>query len=135
MPSQFKHAGNAVAYAIVVEALLDAPYTLDELIKIAGLAENTTWKFVRALHRRGLVHVAVWRTDRWGRHTRPAYKLGSLDDVPRPAPKTSSQRNIERRRREALLAMTRSYDEAGSAAPQQDAESKNDEEALHEPSA
>jgi hypothetical protein len=110
MPSQFKYAGNAVAYATVLEALIEAPYTIDELIKVSGLADNTTWKFVTALRRRGLVYVAVWRTDKWGRHTRPAYKFGTMLDVVRPAPKTASRRSLERRQRNALLAMTRTYD-------------------------
>ena len=135
MPSQFKHVGNAVAYATVIEHLLSAPYTVDELIKLSGLAENTTWKFVKALHRRGLVYVAVWRTDRWGRHTRAAFKMGSMPDVPRPAPKTAARRSLERRQREALRAMTRTYDTAPDDASRHDAESKNVEEKAQEPSA
>lgn len=135
MPSQFKHTGNAVAYATVVQSLIEAAYTIDELIKLSGLAENTTWKFVLALKRRKLAYVAVWRTDRFGRHTRPAFSFGNKPDAVRPPPKTATRRSLERRQRLALQAMTRTYDEATSDAPRQPAESTNDEEELHAPSA
>lgn len=105
MPSQFNYAGNAIAYAVVVESLMDEAYTIEELIKLSGLADSTTWKFVRALHRRKRAYVAVWRTDRWGRHTKPAYKLGMLPDAVRPPPKSSTRRSLERRQRDALERM------------------------------
>lgn len=114
MPSQYVHSGNAIAYAILIEALVEAPYTVEELVKLSGLARNTTWKFIRALHRRRLIFVAVWRTDRWGRHTKPAYRLGSQSDVARPPPKTAAQRSLARRQREALHAVTRACDKVPS---------------------
>lgn len=117
MPSRFTYVGNSVAYANVVEALLDAPYTIDELAKLSGLARTTTWKFVHALRRRSLAYVGVWRTDTQGRYTRPAYSLGNRPDALRPSPKTPTQRSAAMRKRKALLAMTREYDEASSVAP------------------
>lgn len=135
MPSQFRYAGNAIAYATVVEALCEAAYTIDELIKLSGLAENTTWKFVKALQRKRCVYIAVWRTDKMGRYTKPAFSFGSRADVQRPSPKSATRRSAERRQRDALRAMARQYDEATSDAPRQDAKSKMVEEDLREPSA
>jgi|JI8StandDraft_1071087.scaffolds.fasta_scaffold00388_34 hypothetical protein len=113
MTSGRRWLGNSSAYAVVVEALMDAAYTIDELVALSGLAWATTWKFVKAMQRRRRAYIAVWRTDKQGRYTKPAYKLGTMDDMPRPAPKSAAYRSTEvrRRRRKALLAMTRSYDE------------------------
>ena len=135
MPSGMKWLGNSVAYATVLEALVQAAYTVDELVVLSGMAKMTVWKFVQALRRRKLIYISVWRTDKIGRYTRPAFSFGMQPDVARPAPKTASRRSRERRRRNALAAMTRSYDEASDVAPRRDAESKNDEEELQVPSA
>lgn len=99
MPSGRRWLGNSAGYATMVEMLMDAPYTVDELVKLSGLAWTTAWKFVKALHRRQRAYIAVWRTDKAGRYTRPAYRLGQASDVPRPAPKSSAFRSRERRKR------------------------------------
>lgn len=110
MTSGRRWLGNSSAYAVVVEALMDSAYTIDELVALSGLAWATTWKFVKAMQRRRRAYIAVWRTDKQGRHTKPAYKLGTMDDMPRPAPKSAAYRSTEVRRRKALLAMTRPTD-------------------------
>lgn len=135
MPSGMKWLGNSVAYATVLESLVQAAYTVDELVVLSGMAKMTVWKFVQALRRRKLVHISVWRTDKFGRHTKPAFSFGMVPDVARPAPKTPTRRSRDRRQRNALSAMTRSYDAVSGVAPCSAAESKNDEEELHVPSA
>ena len=135
MTSGRRWLGNSTGYAVMIEMLMDGPYTLDELVKLSGMAETTAWKFVKALHRRQRAYIAVWRTDKAGRYTRPAYRLGQAPDVPRPAPKSNAFRGRQYRKRLALEPMTRSYDAASGDAPQQDAESKNVEEEAQEPSA
>lgn len=131
MPSQFRYSATALAFAVLIESLVDAPYTIQELVTLSGFAYNTTRKFILALHRRRLVYVAVWRTDKIGRYTKPAYSFGSRPDVPRPPARTATQRSANAR----LRAMTRQHDEATRGAPRPGAESKIAEEKIEEPSA
>lgn len=131
MANKLKHAGNTIAYSLLIEALLDEAYAHKELVKISGLAETTVWKFVHAARRRGIVYIAAWKKDALGRYTIPVYSLGRRPDTPRPRPLTAAERSAKRN----LLAMTRGYDMALRGAPRPGAESKTVEETTGEPSA
>jgi len=113
------HLTNTTAYASVVEILVRAGGTSQELSDTSGLATNTTRKFIRALRNRNLVRVVLWRQDTMGRYTiavwgwgRPAY------DAKRPPRMTSTQRSARRRMKKREMSALQQRQEKSSLGEQ-----------------
>lgn len=91
---------HVTAWANVIDCLFDRPHTCDELAEQSGMAPNTVRKLIRILHRRRRhIFIAAWRPDAIGRFVKPAFKFGSYQDVPRPLPRTPTQRSALRAKR------------------------------------
>ena len=75
---------NALAFAIMVRALLDGEYTTREMADITGLAIATVRGYVKAIHKAGAAYVSGWDQDDCGRYRARQYTLGEGRDVPRP---------------------------------------------------
>lgn len=86
---------NVSAYAEAVYALTQGACTVFDLASESGLALNTTRKFLASLKRRGLIRVAAWETDRFGRSTIAAYAWGQGKDATRPPRKTEGERRAK----------------------------------------
>jgi hypothetical protein len=75
---------NAVSIARLMVALQDEAMTVHELQELVGLSLFTTRHYVLTLHREGGCHIAHWEQDRYGRHTRAAFRLGKQRDAVKP---------------------------------------------------
>lgn len=75
---------NALTQARLIKLLLDGDMACDELAQATGLHYVTVLQYTRELHRAGAAHVAEWRADGRGSHTRKVYKLGAKPDAKRP---------------------------------------------------
>jgi hypothetical protein len=84
---------NAIAFAIMVKALLDGEYTAQELAETTGLAVGTVRGYVNAMHRAGAVYVSGWEQDDCGRYRARQYTLGEGQDKPRPKPAPQKQKS------------------------------------------
>jgi rRNA maturation protein Nop10 len=80
---------NALAFSIMVKALLDGGYTMNELVETTGLAIATISRYVNAMHKAGAVYISGWEQDDCGRYTARQFTLGDGMDMkkPKPAPR------------------------------------------------
>jgi hypothetical protein len=102
-----KHLANVSAYAETVYALTHGACTVFDLSEESGLGLITIRKFVAALKRRGLIRVAAWETDRFGRSTIAAYAWGQGKDATRPPRKTMEERRATYYQKLQRLAIER----------------------------
>ena len=70
-------------------------HDLADALEIAIL---TSWRWIRALHGQGLIHICDWRQDTVGRYQTPVYAAGDKLDKPKPR-KTNLDRRLEYERR------------------------------------
>jgi len=91
-----RQLGNAAGYASLIQSLIDGRCTALELITESGLAGTTVRKFLSAMRRRGLVHIAGWEADSVGRMVMPVWELGEGRDSARPK-QTATERSAKRR--------------------------------------
>lgn len=94
-----KNRLNAVLYATLLAELVEGPTTRQEMIDHTGLSRQTILSLVRALHERGLIHVASWERDSRGKHSIAAFQFGRAKDVKRPPPLTASELQVAYRSR------------------------------------
>lgn len=94
-----KNRLNAVLYATLLAELVEGPTTRQELIDHTGLSRQTILSLVRALHERGLIHVASWEKDGRGKHSIAAFRFGAGKDAKRPPPLTSVELQRAHRQR------------------------------------
>ena len=78
-------------------------HDLADALQIAIL---TSWKWCRALHAQGLIHICDWRQDTLGRYQTPVYAYGDKLDKPKPR-KTNLDRRLEYERRKELRKQAR----------------------------
>lgn len=99
MANLAKNLSNVVAWARIIECLLDGVHTVKELHDESGLGLNTIRKLMTVMKRRDRIFIAAWERDSSpaGRYTIPAYALGSGPDVLRPLSKTATERSRRRR--------------------------------------
>lgn len=99
-----KHLAHATAYSFAVELLLTDGASVQDLMEETGLSDVTCRKLCMCLRRRGVLYIRDWDADPLGRRVRPVYKIGKLNDKPRPPLRTSSQRRRERLARQRFEA-------------------------------
>lgn len=91
---------NAHAYALLIAALSEGPYTREELAELTGLTVLTVGHYVDELRRvkpkQAYIH---WWEEVDARHKVPAFKLGGLPDARKPRP--LSRQEIKKRYDEA----------------------------------
>lgn len=76
---------GAFAYAQLVKALQEGPYSRAELAEITGLHTQTVGHYVDELRRAGQVFIAAWdQPADGGRNLVACYQLGQMKDVTRP---------------------------------------------------
>lgn len=84
---------HAASWATFIECLIDGPHTAAELCAESGMAPWTVKKVLRVFKRRKRIYIAAWEPDGIGRPVMPAFMWGTKPDVPRPKPKTATQRS------------------------------------------
>lgn len=99
-----KNRLNAVLYATLLAELVAGPTTRQELIDHTGLSRQTILSLVRALHERGLIHVASWEKDGRGKHSIASFQFGSGRDAKRPPPLTAVEVQRAARARKVAAA-------------------------------
>lgn len=92
MTSLSDNLSNSTAYAEAIVQLQRHGGTVREISHHSGLGYNTTRKLIQALHRRGVIRVALWRRDGIGRERLPVYFFGSGPDATRPRGMTLAER-------------------------------------------
>lgn len=94
MPSISNRLSHSTAYAEAITLLIRHGGTVSEISEHSGLGDVTVRKLVQALHRRGVIRVALWRRDRLGRAATRVWVVGSGPDAARP-PATTGQQRVE----------------------------------------
>lgn len=95
---------NAVAFSLLVELLMEGDYTAPELIEETGLHYLTVYEYLKAMRKRGLLHIVRWDNDSYGRCSLRVYKLGRGKDASKPTiSKSEKCRRYRQRRKEAAL--------------------------------
>lgn len=72
--------------------------TAHELADTLEIAILTSWKWCRALHDQGLIHICDWRQDTLGRYQTPVFAGGDKLDKKKPR-KTNIDRRLEYERK------------------------------------
>ena len=106
---------NAHAYALLIAALSEGPYTSEDLAELTGLHEQTVNHYVNELRRvkPKQAYIHQWE-EVDARHKVPAFKLGGLPDARKPRP--LSRKEIKKRYSEAQRSKVASIFEHGGAA-------------------
>lgn len=86
-----------VATALMQQAMIEAPRSLNDLVEISGLAKPVVTRYVNALYHAEpkMVHVAGWARDARRYPTIRQFAWGNKDDVACPV---STKTNAERMR-------------------------------------
>jgi len=74
---------NALAYAHLVELMLDGTMTCQELARSTGLHYVTVLDYTRAMHNAGACHICAWEKDKHGRDLMKIYRIGRGRDAKR----------------------------------------------------
>jgi predicted ArsR family transcriptional regulator len=93
---------NAMSYAKMIALLLDEDHSKREIAKKTGLHYLTACEYMTELHKAGAIYVADFRTDRLGRRTTKAYRIGSKPDA-EAKPMTGSEKARRYRKRSESL--------------------------------
>jgi hypothetical protein len=90
-----------------MRAILEGPSTCKEIQHECGLSRSTVDGYIRALHRAGVIHVAVWDVDTNGRRNVASYAWGNKPDAKRyPLAGTVRQQRYITRMKEVARAMS-----------------------------
>jgi hypothetical protein len=89
---------NAMAYAHLMQLLMQGTRTCAELAADTGLHVMTIYDYTYHLHKANVIHICMW--DGTGRQQTRIYMLGDKADVPRPS-KTRQQIAEEYRARKS----------------------------------
>jgi hypothetical protein len=96
---------NAVMFAMMLEELLSGPCTAQHLADYTGMYVLTVQRTLRAMYRRGVVHIAGWERDLAGRMTVRVFGLGPGKDAKKQV-KSRAEMNREYRARKAIAPLT-----------------------------
>lgn len=72
---------NAMSYAKMIAMLLDDDHSKREVAKATGLHYLTVCEYMAELRKVGAIYVADFRTDRLGRRTTKAFRIGRKPDA------------------------------------------------------
>lgn len=87
---------GAMTYAKLIKELVDGPWSFLDMATNTGLHYHTVREYVNALHKEGVIHIAGWEKDRWGRDCKPLWVFGVGRDKTR-AKLTQAQRQARHR--------------------------------------
>jgi hypothetical protein len=100
-----QHGINALSLAIMLEEMLDGPFTTRNLMEVSGLGKSSVYRYVRTFHARSVVHISGWEKDAAGRALIPVYSLGRGSDAKRKnKSKAEINRGYAERKRMKLVA-------------------------------
>lgn len=108
---------NAMAYAHLVELMLDGTHSCRELAEITGLHYVTVLDYTRALHRAGAAHICAWEKDKRGRDLIKVYRIGRGRDAKRQR-LTAQQRSARYREKIKHQRLMEKLCSAPSVVPQ-----------------
>lgn len=92
---------NPERTAAMVNALIKAPQTYDQLEIVSGLNKTVVASWVKGLRAAGAMHIAAYSRDALGRMYTPAFKWGKGVDARRaPKPTTERMREMRTRRKQ-----------------------------------
>lgn len=74
---------NTLAVANLVKLLAEGTRSCQELADECGLGRLTVYKYCRALHQVGAIHIAMWEKDGRGKDSIKIYQLGEGRDAKR----------------------------------------------------
>jgi len=96
---------NAITYAGMMKMLLTGEHTRADITRETGLHSMTVAKYVKYLHKYGVVYIADWMLNPVSRNYFPCYALNvdGLPDMPKPPAKGRQQ--IERESKQRRKAM------------------------------
>ncbi len=96
---------NAITYANMMKMLLTGEHTRADITRGTGLHSTTVAKYVKYLHKYGVVYISDWKINPVSRNHFPCYSLNvdGLPDAPKPELKGRAQ--IEREYRQRRKAM------------------------------
>jgi biotin operon repressor len=92
---------NAALFAMAIEELMTGPTTAQTIADITGMGQVTVWHLIRALRKRGVVHIDSYEADTNGRQMVRVFALGHGEDAKRPPTKRNEKTRVARQRREA----------------------------------
>lgn len=107
---------NAVAFAKLIAALHEGEHTVDGLIEVTGLSKLTVYRYTRALHNEGAIHICGWGQDSRGKTTLRIYQLGPGKDV-KPARVTPKESRRRWRAKQKQIAMCAALAGAANSTP------------------
>lgn len=87
---------GAMTYAKLIRELTEGPWSFMDMATNTGLHYHTVREYVNALHREGMVHIAGWEKDNWGRDCKPLWVFGEGRDKKRTK-LTAAQRQARHR--------------------------------------
>lgn len=74
---------NALSFAKLVKAIIEDDLTVQQLVDDTGLHYVTVQRYMRALHREGVIHICGWEKDSRGRDAIRVYRFGPGRDAKR----------------------------------------------------
>lgn len=95
---------NADKFAALLDEFLSGPCTSTDLAEAAGMSPRYMNRLLRAMKKRGVIHVAAWGKDSIGRINIKVWALGHGKDARKPA-KPREQVNREYRTRQGREAL------------------------------
>lgn len=95
---------GALTYANLLHAMLPGDLNCRELAEETGLHYITVLDYTRAMHKKGVIHIARYDPDSRGRHITIIYKLGPGKDAKRVR-LTDVQRTQRYRDKKAAMQM------------------------------
>lgn len=100
---------NAITYSHLVRMLMDGEHTRAELARGTGLHAETVNRYVRQLHRRGVVRIADWDTNPVNKNFVPRFTLNAegLADEVKPKPRGKAVIEKEYRARQKAIRVNR----------------------------
>lgn len=100
---------NAITYSHLMRMLMDGEHTRAELARGTGLHAETVNRYVRQLHRRGVVRISDWHINPVNRNAVPCFTLNveGLADEPKPKPRGKAVIEKEYRARQKAIRVNR----------------------------
>ena len=94
------------AYVRVLELLLTGCHSRAALAEDTGLHILTVGELLREMRRKELIHIGDWVNNTLDRPVIEAWSFGNLPDVPKPKPKSATQRQRDYRARVKTRGIT-----------------------------
>lgn len=83
---------NAMTAAHMIGEMLDGPSSAKMLSEVSGMQLPSVWRWMRALHKAGVIRIVGWERDQQGSFRIALYQLGRGKDAPKPSKMTNAER-------------------------------------------